>query len=110
MQAWVRTRNPHAVSGHDGTSTDEHHIGIATFAGAMLCPVVVPDCLSQGARDRISQLVSKTARHIIIPSFPSADCLGKLIKLGTAKRWETDAWTRAYAFASEKSGWRYSLP
>lgn len=66
--------------------------------------VVIPDQLSSGARDRIFQLVSKTARsQITIPSFPSADCIDKLIKVGIAKRTETDAWIHPYTFESETS-------
>lgn len=64
--------------------------------------VVIPDQLSAGARDRIFQLVSKTARsQITIPSFPSAESVDKLIKVGIAKRTETDAWIHPYLFQSE---------
>ena len=38
--------------------------------------------------------------HISIPSFPDADSLDKLIKVGIAKRIENDAWIHPYTFDS----------
>ncbi|KAL5378465.1 hypothetical protein DPSP01_009048 [Paraphaeosphaeria sporulosa] len=102
---WVPTRNQHAFSEHDGVTIDEQHIDIATSPHEPCSSIIaISDSLSQGARDRIFQLVSKTsASRIIIPSFPSADCLDKLIKVGIAKRMETDAWIHPYTFDSESS-------
>jgi hypothetical protein len=66
--------------------------------------VIIRDRLSGPARDRIFQLVSKAARsQIAVPSFPSADCLDKLVKVGIAKRTETDAWIHPHTFDSESS-------
>lgn len=66
--------------------------------------ITIPDRLSPQARDRIFQLVSKTAQsQISILSFPSAECLDKLIKVGIAKRTETDAWIHPYTFDSERA-------
>lgn len=100
---WVPARNQHAFSEHDGVTIDENHIDIATSPHEPCSSnVIISDSLSQGARDRIFQLVSKTAAsRVIIPSFPSADCLDKLIKVGIAKRLETDAWVHPYTFESE---------
>lgn len=48
--------------------------------------------------------MSKTTQsRISIPSFPSADSLDILIKVGIAKRTETDAWIHPYTFESEKA-------
>lgn len=65
---------------------------------------MIQDHLSQAVRDRIFQLVTKTAgSQVSIPSFPSPECLDKLIKVGIAKRAETDAWIHPYTFKSESS-------
>jgi hypothetical protein len=65
---------------------------------------VIPGRLSSAARDRIFQLVLKTARNQLkISSFPSSDCVEKLVKVGIAKRTETDAWIHPYTFESETS-------
>lgn len=66
--------------------------------------IVIPDRLSSVARDRIYQLLFKTARsQITIPSFPSAEYIDKLIKVGIIKRTETDAWIHPYTFESANS-------
>lgn len=41
--------------------------------------------------------------HISIPSFPDADSLDKLIKVGIAKRIENDAWIHPYTFDSNNT-------
>lgn len=46
----------------------------------------------------------KTAKsQVTIPSFPSAKCLETLLKVGIAKRVETDAWIHPYTLCSETS-------
>lgn len=105
FRLWVPERNQHAFSEHENITLDEHNMDFAS-SPHMPCSsnVVIPDRLSTGARDRIFQLVSKTARsQITIPSFPSADCVDKLIKVGIAKRTETDAWIHPYTFESESA-------
>jgi hypothetical protein len=65
---------------------------------------VIPGHLSPTARDRIFQLVLETARNQLkISSFPSSNCIEKLVKVGIAKRRETDAWIHPYTFESETS-------
>ncbi|KAF2629060.1 C2H2 type zinc finger domain-containing protein [Macroventuria anomochaeta] len=100
---WVPERNQHAFSEHENITLDERNVDLASSPHMPYSSnVVIPDRLSTGARDRIFQLVSKTARsQITIPSFPSADCVDKLIKVGIAKRTETDAWIHPYTFESE---------
>ncbi|KAH7074454.1 C2H2 type zinc finger domain-containing protein [Paraphoma chrysanthemicola] len=102
---WYPERNQHAFSEHDNITLDERNVDLASSPHMPHSSnVVIPDRLSAGARDRIFQLVSKTARsQISIPSFPSAECVEKLIKVGIAKRLETDAWIHPYAFESETS-------
>ncbi|KAH7087408.1 hypothetical protein FB567DRAFT_524983 [Paraphoma chrysanthemicola] len=102
---WYPERNQHAFSEHENITLDERNVDLASSPHMPHSSnVVIPDRLSAGARDRIFQLVSKTARsQISIPSFPSAECVEKLIKVGIAKRLETDAWIHPYAFESETS-------
>lgn len=102
---WQPEHNQRAFSEHDGITLDERHVDLASSPHhPYSSDVTIPDRLSQQSRDRIFQLVSKTARsQISIPSFPSAECLDKLIKVGIAKRTETDAWIHPYTFNSETS-------
>ncbi|KAF2656918.1 hypothetical protein K491DRAFT_355856 [Lophiostoma macrostomum CBS 122681] len=100
---WVPQRNQHAFSEHENITLIERNVDLAASPHMPYSSnVVVPDQLSSGARDRIFQLVSKTApSQIPIPSFPSVDCVDKLIKAGIVKRTETDAWIHPYLFESE---------
>ncbi|KAJ4376924.1 hypothetical protein N0V86_006362 [Didymella sp. IMI 355093] len=88
---------------HENIMLDESNVDLAASPHMPYSSnIVIPDQLSAAARDRIFQLVSKTARsQITIPAFPSADCVDKLIKVGIAKRTETDAWIHPYLFESE---------
>lgn len=102
---WVPQRNSHSFSEHENTTLDERNVDLASSPHMPYSSnVVIPDQLSTGARDRIFQLVSKMARsQIIILSFPLADYIDKLIKVGIAKRTETDAQIHPYTFESETS-------
>lgn len=106
---WIPQRNQHAFSEHENITLDEKNVDLAASPHMPYSSnVVIPDQLSAGARDRIFQLVSKTARsQLTIPSFPSADCVDKLIKVGIAKRTETDAWIHPYLFESETARAEY---
>ncbi|RYO26282.1 hypothetical protein AA0111_g8164 [Alternaria arborescens] len=100
---WIPERNQHAFSEHENIALDERNMDLASSPHMPYASnVVIPDQLSSAARDRIFQLVSKTAQsQITIPSFPSPECVDKLIKVGIAKRTETDAWIHPYTFESE---------
>lgn len=102
---WIPERRENAFSTREGITLDERQVDLASSPhNPYASDITIPDRLGQPARDRIFQLVSKTARsQISIPSFPSADCLDKLIKVGIAKRTETDAWIHPYTFDSEVS-------
>ena len=64
--------------------------------------LAMPDKLSLQSRDRILQLVLKTAKsQVSFPSFPTAETLELLMKMGIAKRLETDAWMNPYTFRSD---------
>jgi hypothetical protein len=50
------------------------------------------------------RLVVTTAdAKVSVPTFPSLECLDILIKVGIAKRLETDAWIHPYTFSSERT-------
>ena len=102
---WRPERNQNTFSEHDGITLDERNVDLAS-SPHQPCPsnIVIPGHLSSAARDRIFHLVSKTARNQLkISSFPSPECIEKLIKVGIAKRTETDAWIHPYTFESETS-------
>jgi hypothetical protein len=100
---WLPEHNEKAFDDREGITLDERQVDLASSPHHPYSSnVTIPDRLSQISRDRIFQLVSKTARsQISIPSFPSADCLDRLIKVGIVKRTETDAWIHPYTFESE---------
>ncbi|KAG9194363.1 hypothetical protein G6011_04398 [Alternaria panax] len=93
LDTQIPERKQHAVSEHENIALDERNVDLASSPHMPYLPnVVIPDQLSSAARDRILRLVSKTAqRQITIPSFPSTECIDKLIKIGIAKKAETDA-------------------
>ena len=54
-------------------------------------------------RDDIFKLVVRTAgSRLSVSSFPSADYLDTLIKVGISKRTETDVWIHPYTFYDQK--------
>jgi hypothetical protein len=110
LRLWVPGRNQHAFSENDGPLLDERNVDIGTPPHEPCSSnIIIPDRLSSQSRDRIFQLVSKTAQsQISIPSFPSAECLDKLIKVGIAKRIETDAWIHPFTFCSESAMTEFS--
>ncbi|KAH8729139.1 C2H2 type zinc finger domain-containing protein [Phaeosphaeriaceae sp. PMI808] len=102
---WYPKHNQRAFGDDETIAFDERNVDLASSPHPPYSSnVIIPDQLQQPARDRIFQLVTKTARsQISIPTFPSADCLDKLMKVGIAKRVETDAWIHPYTFDSDKS-------
>ncbi|KAL5115151.1 hypothetical protein ACEQ8H_006987 [Pleosporales sp. CAS-2024a] len=100
---WVPKRNQNAFSDEDGIVLDQGHVDLALSPHQPhASSIIVPGSLSQQSRDRILQLVVKTAHsQVSISSFPSADCLEKLIKVGIVKRTEADAWIHPYTFDAE---------
>lgn len=56
------------------------------------------DRLSHTVRDEIFRLLIKTAKSkVVIKTFPSAERLEILLKIGIAKRMETDAWIHPFS-------------
>lgn len=95
---WVPEKNQHAFSEErriplqDGDSIPSAH-------QTRLNALKIPGKLTQYARDDLFKLVVRTAgSRLTISSFPSADYLDTLIKVGIGKRTETDAWIHPYTF------------
>ncbi|KAF2159466.1 hypothetical protein M409DRAFT_30086 [Zasmidium cellare ATCC 36951] len=102
---WRPDANQNAFSEHNNIPMNERSIDMGASPHQPYLPSLhMEDTLSQDSRDRILQLVVKTAKsHVSIPSFPSTACLDTLLKVGIAKRLETDAWIHPYTFDSEKT-------
>lgn len=102
---WKPELNQNAFSEHSNIPMSEQQVDIGSSPHQpYLPPLNMEDTLSQDSRDRILQLVVKTAKsHISIPSFPSVSTLNILLKVGIAKRLETDAWIHPYTFESGKA-------
>ncbi|KAI7548014.1 hypothetical protein KC331_g4668 [Hortaea werneckii] len=101
---WIPERNSNAFTEHNRIQLDEGHLQSASSPHQPFAETLsIPDRLSQSSRDRILQLIVRTAKsQICITSFPSADCLDLLIKMGIAKKFETDAWIHPFTFKSEE--------
>ena len=102
---WKPPANMGAFSEHKGVSMVEDSLDIAASPNQPYLPKLnLPDRLSGQSRDRIFQMVLRTAKsQVSIPSFPSAACLETLLVVGIAKRVETDAWIHPYTFRSEQT-------
>lgn len=102
---WIPERNQTAFSEQEAFTLDEQQVDLALSPHRPhTSNIVIPGHLSQQSRDRILQIVLKTApRQVSMSSFPSADCLDKLIKVGVAKRLEGDAWIHPYTLDSDSS-------
>lgn len=100
---WLPERNQNAFSEQEGFTLDERQVDLALSPHQPHASnVIIPGQLSQKSRDQILQLVLKTApSHVTVSSFPSADCLDKLVKVGIAKRTEVDAWIHPYTFDAD---------
>ncbi|OQD63773.1 hypothetical protein PENPOL_c009G01205 [Penicillium polonicum] len=99
---WVPEKNQHAFSEErgiplrDGDTISPNHRN-------KLQSLQIPGKLSMHSRDDIFKLVVQTAgSRLSVSSFPSAEYLDTLIKVGIGKRTETDAWIHPYTFYDQK--------
>ncbi|KAJ5917213.1 hypothetical protein N7466_010767 [Penicillium verhagenii] len=99
---WTPEKNQHAFSEErriplrDGDDISEKHRDRLEI-------LRIPGGLSMQARDDIFKLVVRTAgSRVSVSTFPSAEYLDTLIKVGIAKRTETDAWIHPYTFYNQK--------
>jgi hypothetical protein len=95
--------NSHAFSEHNQIQVNNEQIDIAASPHAPYATTLTfPDELHASSRDQMFRLVVTTAdSKVSVPTFPSLECLDVLIKVGIAKRLETDAWIHPYTFSSE---------
>ena len=100
---YIPQSRENAFSEHHDIRLDESNLHSAASPHQPLAETLtISDKLSMRSRDSILQLVIKTAKsQVSIPSFPSAETLELLMKIGIAKRLETDAWIHPYTFRSE---------
>ena len=100
---WQPEPKSRAFSEDDDLRLDENDInaGTSTHRSFLSSLRRIGD-LSTTARDRILQMVLKSAKsHVSISRFPSLRCLNTLFKVGLAKIMETDAWIHPYSFDFE---------
>ncbi|CEJ54998.1 hypothetical protein PMG11_01282 [Penicillium brasilianum] len=95
---WVPEKNQHGFSEErriplrDSDSIPSSHQN-------RLDAIKIPGKLSAQDRDDILKLVLRTGgSRLSVTTFPSADYLDTLIKIGIGKRTETDAWIHPYTF------------
>ncbi|KAJ5481159.1 hypothetical protein N7539_007053 [Penicillium diatomitis] len=95
---WIPEKNQHAFSDEqrlplrDGDS-------ISSMNQNQIDTMKIPGRLSHQARDDILKIVLRTGgSRLSVSTFPSADYLDTLIKIGIGKRTETDAWIHPYTF------------
>ncbi|TKA81732.1 hypothetical protein B0A55_01117 [Friedmanniomyces simplex] len=102
---WFPESKQHAFSEHHDIRLDETNLHSAASPLEPYAETLsIPDKMSMQTRDRVFQLILRTAKsQISIPSFPSAECLELLMKIGIAKRLETDAWIHQSTFCSEQA-------
>lgn len=94
-----------AFSEHNQIPLDENNIDMASSPHQPFLPLLdLQAHLSAQMRDRIFQMALKAAKwQVSIPAFPSTNCLDTLLKVGIAKRVETDAWIHPYTLDFQKA-------
>jgi hypothetical protein len=102
---WKPEVNSNAFSEHEILPLDERQVEMAQSPQQKFLPsLALPDELSSQNRDRIFQLVLRTAKsQVSVPTFPSTACLNTLLRVGFAKRMEVDPWIHPYTFDLESS-------
>ncbi|USW52694.1 hypothetical protein Slin15195_G060130 [Septoria linicola] len=100
---WKPEAKSHAFSEHRDLPLDESEIDLSASPHQPFLPALSMHTeLSTQSRDRIFQMVLRAAKsHVSIPRFPSAKCLNLLLRVGLAKRMETDAWIHPYTIDAE---------
>ncbi|KAL2808072.1 hypothetical protein BJX63DRAFT_424893 [Aspergillus granulosus] len=103
---WVPQKNQNGFSEeahiplHDGDMT----ASISSLHKSRLEALNIRGKLTTQLRDHIFQLILRTAgTRLSVPSFPTAESLDALIKIGISKRTETDAWIHPYTLYLQDS-------
>ena len=102
---WRPQSHQNAFSEQTALPFDDQRVDLGASPHQPHLPsLAIEDELLPRSRDRIFYLVTKTAgTRLNIPSFPPTGCLDILLKVGIAKRTESDAWIHPFTFSSETS-------
>ncbi|KAL4811887.1 hypothetical protein BDW67DRAFT_141805 [Aspergillus spinulosporus] len=103
---WVPEKNQNGFSedGQIPLRDGDMTASISSLHRSRLEALNIRGKLTQQMRDNIFQLVLATAGpRLSVPSFPTAESLDALIKIGISKRTETDAWIHPYTLYRQNS-------
>lgn len=96
--------NQNAYSEHNSIQLDENSGTTSSALSRLASSLTLGDSLSSSTRDELFRLVIKTAKSkVLIKTFPSAERLDILLRIGIAKRMETDAWFHPFSFHSSRA-------
>ncbi|KAL4748571.1 hypothetical protein BDW72DRAFT_205537 [Aspergillus terricola var. indicus] len=103
---WVPEKNQNGFSedGQIPLRDGDMTASISSLHRSRLEALNIRGKLTQQMRDNIFQLVLATGGpRLSVPSFPTAESLDALIKIGISKRTETDAWIHPYTLYRQVS-------
>ncbi|KAL4768215.1 hypothetical protein BDW60DRAFT_225961 [Aspergillus nidulans var. acristatus] len=103
---WVPEKNQNCFSedGQIPLRDGDMTASISSLHRSRLEALNIRGKLTQQMRDNIFQLVLATGGpRLSVPSFPTAESLDALIKIGISKRTETDAWIHPYTLYRQNS-------
>ncbi|KAL6234560.1 hypothetical protein BDW75DRAFT_251382 [Aspergillus navahoensis] len=103
---WAPERNQNGFSedGQMPLGDGDMTASISSLHRSRLEALNIRGKLTQQMRDNIFQLVLSTGgSRLSVPSFPTAESLDALIKIGISKRTETDAWIHPYTLYRQNS-------
>lgn len=99
---WVPRANQNAFSEHNSIQLDENIGGTTSSSLSQLASsLTLGDAMTHTTRDNIFRLLIRTAKSkVLIKTFPSPEKLDILLRIGIAKRMETDAWFHPFSLRS----------
>ncbi|KAL2867626.1 uncharacterized protein BJX67DRAFT_80745 [Aspergillus lucknowensis] len=103
---WVPQKNQNGFSeeGQIPLRDGDMTASISSLHRSRLEALDIRGKLTNQLRDHIFQLILRTAgTRLSVPSFPTAESLDTLIKIGISKRTETDAWIHPYTLYLQDS-------
>jgi hypothetical protein len=106
IRLWVPQKNQNGFSeeAHIPLRDGDMTATISSLHRSRLEALNIRGKLTNQLRDHIFQLILRTAgTRLSVPSFPTAESLDALIKIGISKRTETDAWIHPYTLYLQDS-------
>ncbi|KAL2833130.1 hypothetical protein BJY01DRAFT_94919 [Aspergillus pseudoustus] len=103
---WIPQKNQNGFSeeAHIPLRDGDMTASISSLHKSRLEALNIRGKLTNQLRDHIFQLILRTAgTRLSVPSFPTAESLDALIKIGISKRTETDAWIHPYTLYLQDS-------